>query len=1448
MKHKGLIRGAGAAVGIIFLVMVAAACYLRTEAFMTMAGSTASEKAKELLGVQVDVGSIRIDSLHSLSVKDIAIYDKQAECIARAENARVSFRLLSVLQEDPVAAVDSVELQHVEAYLVERDSDGHWNFEDIETKSEGETTFRGKVSVEDAVVVGRRQGKELTLSQVTASLDMADAPVMKISAEAENQGAKVKANGTVDMDRQIVSVEASGLDVKKYLPFLPEGTIPENVKILSGIVQEGKLSLLRQYGTLSLCGEAKYENGTVQVEGTKIENIHGTASFTEKDLLLSADAESSGQGVHVNGKLRFDMGVPYMDLEARSDSFDPGEILHNLPFHGAVKFQVHVKGVFRNPSVEADLEIPLADVEGISVRDASARVRLEDNTVYVQKLRGGIFGGTVQEGEGELRLDDLGYTAHVKAENLDAEEISEYVPDASGFRGRLFADLGISGIGAKREQLSVYGSVSAREAAYRDLPISSLDASVFMQGEEIKIDYLSLQMPNHSDVGLEGEIHGEQLDLSFYGAHVDLSLASRLLPQADMTGYADFSGRVKGDFSNPRVGLKLSCLNGTLFRQPFDTLRTVLGGSLNGVGIRSFFMEKDGKEVWQVKGYAGFVGEKRMDIQVDTAGARMEDIVALVAPEQDITGNVDNIIHLTGTLDHPKAVGFVKLHRGSYNGILLTGAEGDYFLDGSEVRLQDFHVFSPMFDFDVNGTLDMDRRTLDMKMSVHDIDMKRVGHSLPYEVSGHGTFEGEAKGTFDKVDVYGVLDAPQIVLNGQELQKVQGHVETEGNWIHLSGFGFRQGNGTYSMEAGYNMESEELAGRVEVENADICALSSILNQKQESVQGSLSAQAVLGGTLENPAMRFKGTLNDGMVCGYSLHDVDFQGSFKNHVFHVDRLGGEQGTSGAFEGQAVIDMNGPMEGKLSAHDIDMDVFAKLASGDISVAGTCDMELSLGGTVSNPSVDLLVTGKKGGIRGVSFDLLQGELSLKNGLITVKNLSAQKAVADTTYSFHVDGILPLRAFSASREEVLNDYEQMRLNLYLDDASLALLPVFSSHIDWALGDIDGNLQVTGTLAHPLIHGAIQVPEGNLKIEELEKPLTDMKIDLVFNGTEYRIAECSGKMGAGTYSIQGSLVMDGLEPSKYDLDVVADGLDIQSSAFRGPLNAAFSLREGEAQFVDKTFYLPKLTGKIDLQHCMISIPTIPESEGELPEILLDCSLNVGDDVHFYSPYLCDMYLAGTVQFAGTARHPSPSGSIEVLPGGTLNYLKTVFKIREGEIHFNQVGSFLPSLSLFADTRLSQARVYLWANGPIGNDTLQFVLTSSPEMSQTEIMQMLTLRDAYRNGGDINMGELLTLGLQMSVLSEVESAMRDLLYLDVLSISRGDGSAFASQRAKADDGYTLTMGKYISDKVMLKYTHGFGSSDVRRIGILYDLNDRVGLSVERDRNETIFGVEARFKF
>ena len=253
----------------------------------------------------------------------------------------------------------------------------------------------------------------------------------------------------------------------------------------------------------------------------------------------------------------------------------------------------------------------------------------------------------------------------------------------------------------------------------------------------------------------------------------------------------------------------------------------------------------------------------------------------------------------------------------------------------------------------------------------------------------------------------------------------------------------------------------------------------------------------------------------------------------------------------------------------------------------------------------------------------------------------------------------------------------------------------------------------------------------------------------------------------------------------------------------------------------------------------------------------MDVELVVGDRVRLYNPVLYDAWVEGKVHFGGSLRYPDVSGKIESIRG-TLNYLRTQFRINEATVAFTQFRSFEPVINLQASTRLEQTDVSLAVSGPVSAMDLR--LTSDPSMSQQEILSLLTLRERFserqasgKRDTSLGRDELVSLmesGLQMQFFAEIEDMFRDRLGVDEFRVFRGaTNTLFSSDRYVADpDQYKIEIGKYVTDNLLLRYTTGVDSSE-RNYGIRYDITRNISLGADIDEfNELQVGIGMKFRF
>ncbi len=1441
-KGRGALALVSIAIFFSALIFAVTAYVERTNVYVEEVAKLLSKQASEMFGVSVAIDSVRVASLHTICIEGIRVQDNVGQEIASAVYAEVEFRLFAALASSPAAAVSRVHIVEPQIFL-KKQEDGRWNVADLMQDDVQASDFHGKVSVQDGRANIDLDGNVIALADLAAVFDFADDALIAVEAEAKSKGAPLHVKGDLSQTRQALDIMGEHIEAMDYIAFLPSGTLLEEIKPQALHIDEAKIQLVSEKDDTSLTGEVRFSKAKALVYATKVEASQGLLLFTKKEARVFLRALANDQPASIHGKIAWQEEEPTFNFVVDSASFDPSAILEKSPFVGKVRLLASVYGTKSDLKIDGSFEAAKAMLYGQPLTGVKVNALFADGYLTANASLEAL-GGTA-EGQGIFRAADGLYSAHIKAQDLIGEQIAALLPvEEISLQGSCGADVMLEGKGTDVDGLLVYGTFIGEGALFRGVKIDQFSTSFFKQDSKLHLDNLQLSFTDGGAFVLEGDVEKEDLDLRFYGTALPLSLVDNFLEDAKGSGTLEIAGTMRGAPANPLLEADVEGAAGSLFSQPFDTFHASVHGRADNVVIERFLVEHGGKETWIAEGSIGFVGDRHIDLRVDAVSARMEDVAAFLAPTLPITGNVDNTIRFTGTLDNPSAVGYIHFYRGSYDGYILSGMDGDYYLENGVLRLQDFHIFSPLVDVDLNGTISKES-VLDLYADVHDVSFDRLASKLPYPVSGHGTFAGHIGGTFDTPQFVGVLDAKTLQFNGQTIEAMHGEVRTSEHMLHLENIGFEQNGGSYTMKCQTNRKTQALDGILRVENGDVYALLAILNLKNEILEGRLDGTISLAGTLENPLVGLNAVVKEGKASGYDIKDLVFDVKLSDHVVTINELHASQG-EGVFAAKGKIPLDGKeMDAQFAANGIAAGMLTKAAGVVGDVRGTLDLAVQFSGTVEKPQANASVEMKNGGIGVSTFDELTGLLTLTDGVINIQQLIMQKNVGAHTYSASAKGKMPVKSLLATPDAWLDAPEQLDLTVSLNHADLSLLPILLPSVDWAFGQTKGKVRVTGTLLRPHFMGEISLTDGALKLKEIHMPVTEMNARLRFGGASVFLEDCTGKMGEGSYSIKGKTAFLGGRLKDYELSIKADDLAIVSNFYNGPLTAHFSIEEGEIEGKN----IPKLTGQIDIHRATLSIPSIPDTEGELPEMLLDVSCTLGDRVRFFSPSLYDMRLAGSFHYGGTTQRIVPAGTITV-ERGTISYNKTRFTIKDGEAYFNQLGSFLPSLILEADARFGKMRIFLHAKGPIG--AMDTRLTSMPELSEAEILRLLTFQTADLKSEQA-LTSLLSFGLSMTLLGDLEANVQNALGLDEFSIAGEDVTITDQAGTKSGERdrrleYNLEIGKYLNDKIMLRYKQGIGNKG-REFGVRYDFNDRMSLYWNRDEDaRSVVGLEARLKF
>ena len=532
---------------------------------------------------------------------------------------------------------------------------------------------------------------------------------------------------------------------------------------------------------------------------------------------------------------------------------------------------------------------------------------------------------------------------------------------------------------------------------------------------------------------------------------------------------------------------------------------------------------------------------------------------------------------------------------------------------------------------------------------------------------------------------------------------------------------------------------------------------------------------------------------------------------------------------------------------------------------AVSGEMDMLVTLGGTFANPAGEGALTVANGSVAGVGFDSLAASLNLKDDHINLEQLQATK----DAYGVKAAGDIPLDIFR-SKEQRRNPRAEMNITMDLNEARLGILPAMTKMVEWGVGETQGQVRLAGTLEEPLLYGSLKVTDGAVKVKDLDTVLESINLDVDFQGNNVLLRDLSTKLGKGKLSAQGSYALHTTEDVAYNLQIKADNAELASQIFTGRINADVQIvpqkyrdrKQRIGNVPPPIEYRPLIKGNVRLDDVLVNMPTIPEmGEGE-SNLGMDLSVQLGRKIHLYNSYLYDIWLAGGLDIKGSTLWPMIDGNIKA-EKGTITYLRTDFKLEDAKLVWITPGSFLPEVSLTSKARFSRYNIYMKVLGPVEEMDLQ--LTSDPPMERNTIVRMLTLQRDTAGSNEVtgeDMNNLMTVGLQMTVLGDVEMLITQTLGLDQFRIYTGkvrSGIGFESTRNTTQDlttdernQYNVLVSKYIGGKFLIGYTTSFDALD-RSVFGQYDISNRFNLTYSRkydmyDKTEDWYGLEYKVSF
>ncbi|HWR41088.1 MAG TPA: translocation/assembly module TamB domain-containing protein [Patescibacteria group bacterium] len=1386
--------------GLIFFV--AATClwlYFNPLLTDTVRETLISEVSRSL-GCRVEIGDMEFDGPTAILARHVRIFDKQGETLLDGEQVRISYQLNDLLWgKASIASIRHVDVKTPRLFLRQR-SGQHWNIEDLEQATTGDQgRFTGTVKVTDAFLNVQMEQETLFFEQGSAEADFSAVSAVLFRADWRHQGALVQGEGQIsvrDGEKETVRVRAEEIQPARYQALIAAalGTGTVKWQLVEGTARNLDVTARRDREKWQYSGEVTLDGLGLDVDGLALRQFQGDIAFDNRYFYVKRlQGKAAGQPVSLQGRLAMGTVDPAARLTLSSQAFHPAAVISGCPLSDPIAFQLQL--------AYADRQLYLQ--EGV--------VRLLDGEMH---------------GTGQLNLDDGNYRLKLNGKQINLGKVPQLPLPITG---KTEFELTAVGIANSWPASEVVGSLKASGGDLSGVPYRSITAAGRIRNGQAALEYGILQL-EQGVVTAFGTLENDQIQGQVTGQGMELAALAPMWGNAlpGLTGKIDFSGPVHGPVSHPEATLELTVTDGRLQEQAWGRLKGTLDITPEQITVRQMLVEGSVAR-HTVTGKIQLDSANTLDLKISSHKARAELFMKILAPDQPLTGYVDNELEIRGPMANCTIKGQVRLSAGSYGGHLIEEIRGTYWREQGKTFLRDFTLKTMNATVRFGGEVAADN-SLNMVVVARNftLDQFPAQLKLPFALRGRADFNGTVAGTLDNPSIIGDLAASRLFLNGQEISVLQANFSLQNRQLSISQFDFAEGVGSYSFTGGGDLDTGTLFGKLKVTNGSLLGLMGIAKIQEKRIQGQINGEMVLEGTVQNPAVRFTGQIDGTKVRNYSLNIVNFDLELRDRTVTVHEFVARQPGDGIVAARGTAMLDGKIDLEVGGRDVDASLFNVVVDSALEAKGKISFTIQASGETSNPHIATSLAIHGGSLGSASFDDLFGLFVLHDNIINVNQLYLSKG----EYKASAYGTVPLRALNPQGRQQAGPADTMNLTLLLDHANLSILPLLTDQVDWAVGPTTGEVQVTGTVLKPLFEGKFTVDNGTVKLHMLPDPVEKMSVDVRFERDTVTIRSCEGKLGGGTYTLNGSLQLDGLAFSRYDLKLVANKLGIRHKYLAGPVDGILTLTGSGDR--------PVLGGKISIENTVIDIPGIPDSPDTALNVGLDLELTIGKKVRFYNPYFYDFIAEGKIKLSGTTQDPKGSGRVEVVRGN-IRYLTNRFNIVSGRLEFSRYDFIKPVIQLTAETRVGQTIVELNASGPV--DQLDLKLTSSPSMSQQDIMMLLTTRNS--NGGLAGVGMdfgrekmlgLLNSGLQLRIVSQMENSLRDVLGVDEVRFTR-TGSSFFDSRLRQnttknsdviDTGYRMEIVKYLSDRMSIMYTRGLDQG-YNIIDFRYELNKNISI-------------------
>ncbi len=1389
---------------------------------------------KPLLG-RVEIGGLGGNLISRLSLRDIRLYDGEAELAARVEELALHYNLLALIRRD--VHITNADLKNAEVRLRFL-RDANLNLASLLKPTPPSGPLPVTIRIDDVTVnLGAtfepQPGSAVPPARVQLHLQAAariadphitaDLSALRISSQAP-LAADIDLAGGVSVVKgaqpQIaarnlrLSLRTSGEEATRLLPQAAlRGPLQLEMAFsgpLTALGVEGTARLPK--GTLRLHGNVGALDPKlpwqIQIDAQDIDPHAARADIPEASIVLAAD----GQGQFLDGRINLHkLEVRSLGTTVVASGFAQGNAQTSLRFPLA-------------PELAAQLMV--------QVNAPDLRKLTEPFVAPSLKLGGAIrLDAKASAEKGQLRIDLNTDAAHLKAAQNSIEKLTLALHSAD-FLGqlKLHADSVNSPLRLTRLDLDAQMTEQALSVQARGMDVKKLVFDFAVAGRP--------RMAQQKLLSLQASLN--KLFLSRAGQRLDL-----IAPAAIAVDMQHPDGPI---IDLGQVALRLQNQQVTLAGH-FAAKPQRFSASVHALGINA-------KQWAQLAGASGIPGTS-LDLHVQAQGTPKAPQGTLqlggsidALPEQHLPRSN---LRIAVTLHEKRAQGDLSIQFSQANSAASSG----------EPPRASLHFAAPLTR---SGPL-----TVDLQAQTSAQPWSELLPAQVRSLRGLIQLQATLRGTLARPELALSLKAPSWALDklrgwesgvaltyGNELLSLRldsklatapvAHVATT---MLRAQTRIKLGLEPHQMPTAAEFQRQLLSGAMEVDASVLhIDLPKVLEmiappEKTDSalLSGTLGATVHIEGTPAAPLVKLNVDAKDLAVDVPNLQNlsVEVAANYAGQDLKVDISAGlpKQPLLTA-HAQTVLPMQTILAGAVVSKQLPLQVHAEVLPFELSqiskVHGQLIAQANVKGTVGTPELTAWVRSQRVQIENFAV----GPLAINANLDARRQFQADVSVQQK------DGRLRLLAQSPVPPRL----DAVKLNLTAQNFHVDYDPTpgkirLKDPLGMLRGVLNADLQMQGHGAGPRVSGFLKLEKGGLMMKALQQALSDIYIDLQIvppnageNRTVVALRQAKLKTDTGSAAASAYVELDGMKLSKLNASASAQQFPIWAGIMGLWIDSKVNVNgrvDGDTLRVDVNIpeggvRLPKFQSArsvqplgpfedvtlIDLQAQQAAARAQKKAEdkekqaaqrqaaGESFALLprhTRVAVQLPPAFHISGPELRSDLTGHITMTLDRGGLPRITGQVRNSQGfGWVEILKRRYEIERIEASLPGDVPPNPLFNIEISRKLNEATIYITVTGSAKKPKISF-RSEPPVLDESQIIAVILMGERSGAGDTQAMGILSSL-----LIGQLRDQLADRLPIDVLRVDvAGDDPMGVNQSS-------LEVGKYLRDNVYLGYKRRFGSA------------------------------------